>query len=299
MPNNIFCISSAPSVQNGWSRQLGVNLLVSGYHLPENAKLGSGIYRGFSDLGQKYVFNPDSGNRIIVSEIETIAAADGVQRPRSKLKAVVTSAAADLSEDEHTQTNKNLRRKHHLYYDDISNYENIVLVPSTLGEPQMVDLCYNEQICCSLNYTFTSSLNYSLLAYSGKMLQGGDTYAMYIQVCAVVWCKTENVSTCSHINDGLPTNDKFHIHTLYGNFTTKYVYPIALTRNLTLVDNNFYSVNTNRNIWTLKMQDETHNLLSVGIFGRWYSKDPSDEISKTVFESLISLVIRWWNLLLA
>ncbi|KAG0716499.1 Biotinidase [Chionoecetes opilio] len=172
----------APSVQNGWSRHLGVNLLVSGHHLPERAKLGSGIYRGFSDLEHTYVYDPDSGNKLIVSEVETIAAADGVRRSKLQLNTAMTSEPVNVVEDDNSRVQEKPRREHLLYNDDLSDYSNLHLAPSSSGEPQVVDLCHNDDICCSLTYSSSSSLNYSLLAYSGPMLQGHDTYAMYIQV---------------------------------------------------------------------------------------------------------------------
>ncbi|KAK7076753.1 hypothetical protein SK128_000972, partial [Halocaridina rubra] len=67
---------TAPAVQNAWSRGNGVNLLVSGYHYPERAKLGSGIYRGASDLANVYIFDPESGSRLLVSDVSTVATVD-------------------------------------------------------------------------------------------------------------------------------------------------------------------------------------------------------------------------------
>ncbi|XP_063872191.1 pantetheinase-like isoform X2 [Scylla paramamosain] len=287
----------APSVQNGWSRALGVNLLVAGHHLPELAKLGSGIFRGFSDLDHTYVYNPESGNKLIVSEVETIAATDGVRKPRGQLKTGSTSDDAVLVKHDGTHADKQPRREHLLYYDDISSYTNAPLAPSTSGEPQTVDLCHSDQICCSLTYTSSSSLNYSLLAYSGPMLQGHGTYAMYIQVCAVVWCKTVDVTTCSHISDGLPPHDTFWVNKISGYFASEYVYPVALTRNLTLVDNSLYSATRDGNLFTFTMEQEIHNFMSGGLFARWYDRDPSsDDFFTSAYEMITSLVIRTWNL---
>lgn len=295
LPLNSFN-PSAPSVQNGWSRSLGVNLLVAGHHMPERAKLGSGIYRGFSDLEHTYIFNPDSGNKMIVSEVETIAATDGVRKPRGLLKTEITPDAAALAKHDAAHTEKQARREHFMYNDDISSYTNKNLAPSTSGEPQTVELCHNDEICCSLTYTSTSSLNYSLLAYSGPMLQGHGTYAMYIQVCAVVWCKTDDVTTCSHISDGLPPHDTFWINKIFGNFVAEHVFPTALTRNLTLVDNSLYSATRDGNIFTFTMEQEIHNFLSGGLFARWYDRDPSsDDFFASAYEMITSLVIRLWN----
>ena len=58
-------------MQNGFSRFLQTNLIVSGYHFPEKAKLGSGVYRGFSDLKNVYFYDADGGNALVVSTVDS------------------------------------------------------------------------------------------------------------------------------------------------------------------------------------------------------------------------------------
>ncbi|KAF2366138.1 Carbon-nitrogen hydrolase, partial [Trinorchestia longiramus] len=69
------------SVQNGWSRGLGVNLIVSGYHFPEKSKLGSGVFRGYSDLTSSYTFDPNSGNVVIIQPVTTCRSAPASKAP--------------------------------------------------------------------------------------------------------------------------------------------------------------------------------------------------------------------------
>lgn len=285
----------APVVQNAWSRKLGVNLLVSGYHFPERAKMGSGIYRGFSDLKHDYVYDKESGNRMIVSEVETIAAADGVKRSRNKQITLDTSGDKGLAKDD-VSVDEEPRRIHLIFYDDLSDYSHVSLPPKASGEPQVVELCHGDEICCSLTYTSTSNLNYSLLAYSGLMLQGSGSYAMYIQVCSVVWCQTDDVNTCSHIDNGLPPNDEFGPFTISGNFTADYVYPAVITRNLTLIDNDLYSIIGDGTTLTLSMPHESQNLMTAGFLARWYERDPSKLMTKTFLENILSFFTNLWKI---
>lgn len=62
---------TAVNVQNGWSRAMGANLMVSGYHWPEHTKLGSGIYRGYNDLTNAYTYDADSGDVLVVAPVKT------------------------------------------------------------------------------------------------------------------------------------------------------------------------------------------------------------------------------------
>ncbi|XP_050733332.1 pantetheinase-like isoform X3 [Eriocheir sinensis] len=294
-----FPLFSAISVQNGWSRQLGVNLLVSGYHFPERAKMGSGIYRGFSDLKHDYVYDKESGNRMIVSEVETIAAADGVIRSRNKQSTLDTLGGKGLAKDD-VSVDEQPRRSHLIFYDDLSNYSHVSLPPKASGEPQVVELCHGGEICCSLTYTSTSNLNYSLLAYSGLLIINNGQFNLYIQVCSVVWCQTDDVNTCSHISDGLPPNDEFGPFTISGNFSSDPLYPTVITRNLTLIGNDLYSVTVDGNIHTLTVPQESPNIMTAGLVARWYERDLSKLSIKTFensfYEFFISFISRLWNL---
>ncbi|KAB7499720.1 Vanin-like protein 2 [Armadillidium nasatum] len=58
----------ANGVENGFSRGLGVNLLVSGYHRPEEGNLGSGIFKGYAmDNTSLYSFDENFRERVTSS----------------------------------------------------------------------------------------------------------------------------------------------------------------------------------------------------------------------------------------
>lgn len=253
-------------MQNSWSRTLGVNLLVAGYHWPERAKLGSGIYRGASDLTNKYVYDIESGSKMIVSEVETVATVEGTHPNTPKyvgkrnLRAVIKKAP---------------RRDHLIHYDDLSNYTQVQLVHDDEfgGAMQNAEACHNDGLCCSLSYVPTENLNYSLLAYSGVVVEGED-YQIYCQICAVVWCPTDDVNTCAHISDGVPEPDQFGSFTISANFSTSYVYPVMIKRNLDLIDNDHFSDVSVGFSFTMSTHEPTDSVLSAGYFARWFERDP-------------------------
>lgn len=245
-----------------------------------------------------YIYDTESGNRMIVSEVETIAAADGVIRSRHK-QGKLEALDGNRVVNSDASINKQSRRFHLLLYDNLSNYSNVPLPPNASGEPKVIELCHGEEICCSLTYTSTSSLNYSFLVYSGNLVVGEGMYAMYIQTCSVVWCQTDDVNTCSHINNGLPPPDEFGSFTISGNFKGDHLFPVAFTRNFSLIDNDLYSVTVNGNNHTLSMPQESQNLMSAGLLTRLYDRDPSKVSTGTssgnVFELVISFIARLLN----
>ena len=61
-------------------------MIVSGYHWPEHTKLGSGIYRGFSDLGYQYTYDENSGDRVILSHVDTCRTSPLTRKPNALSK---------------------------------------------------------------------------------------------------------------------------------------------------------------------------------------------------------------------
>ncbi|XP_042885788.1 pantetheinase-like [Penaeus japonicus] len=259
----------APSVQNGWSRGLGVNLLVSGHHRPERSKLGSGIYRGGSDLEHDYVYDTESGSRLIVSEVQTVASANGRRPPRRPSQ---SNSSASLRK---AQGNRLPRRDHLLYHDDLSNYTQVVLAKGDSQVVQHAEACHEDGLCCHLLYTPTGNLTYSLLSYSGTVVQGFGEYQIYAQICAVVWCRSEDVATCGQLEDGLPANDVFPTFTIYADFSVDHVYPAMFTRDLVLVENDLYDYGCDdQRSCTISTSAAVPDLMTAGFYGRWYERDP-------------------------
>ncbi|KAF2358854.1 Carbon-nitrogen hydrolase, partial [Trinorchestia longiramus] len=157
----------AISVQNGWSRGLGVNLIVSGYHWPERTKLGSGVFRGYSDLTSSYTFNPNSGNVVIIQPVTTCRSASASRSSRQALSEprFINVAKTGFSELE--------KREHVILHEDLSVYERTSLSTTQAGESKVLTQCSNDGLCCRIEYEHSSSnLTYQLLTYSGIVKKG-------------------------------------------------------------------------------------------------------------------------------
>lgn len=266
----------APAVQNSWSRGLGVNLLVAGYHLPEKGKMGSGIYRGASDLAYDYIYDTEIATKLLVSQVESVASVDvklydatrhqaGVSGKRPKTK----KASGKMS-----QTNKASARKHQIIYDDLTNYTQVLLEKGESNDLLFAEACHMDGLCCQLSYYPTGSLIYSLLAYSGPVIKGFGAYSIYAQTCGILWCQTEDVNTCGHIDNGLPESDTFGAYSLTGVFSTDYVFGSVFDRNLAIIDNDQYDITAVGNEFTISMSGRTRDLMTAGFYARWYERDP-------------------------
>ncbi|KAK3863897.1 hypothetical protein Pcinc_030371 [Petrolisthes cinctipes] len=320
----------APSVQNGWSRALEVNLLVAGHHRPERSKLGSGIYLGQSDLTYNIVYDSESGNQLIVSDVRSVAAAtvvvgggevvglkkqgqhvpqqrEGQHVPQQVQKDPIAVHGArtldrnphelhrrtrNLPEDTdashrvarnsqenarkfpHSAQNSDTRSREHLvYHDDLSNYTQTVLLSNTAGE-ETAQACHDDGLCCTLTYTNTGGLTYSLLAYSGIIVQGFHDYRFYAQVCSVLWCESEDVNSCAVISEGAVPDDAFGPFSLTGTFKTDFLYPAFFDRDLTIATNDLYAITVSGGNQTMSTEVAMGNVMTAGFYGRWYDRDP-------------------------
>ncbi|XP_071533053.1 pantetheinase-like [Panulirus ornatus] len=273
---DILPFLAAPSVQNGWSRELGVNLLVAGHHLPEKSKLGSGIFRGFSDLEHTYVYDPESGSKMIVSEVETIAFADRLDHPPQRssdgIPPKLDAKILDVRSGSHDRSDRP-RRQHLFFHDDLSNYTQVLLSHDDSGGVQHAEACHQDGLCCTLSYTPSASLNYSLLAYSGTVVGNIVSHTIYIQACTVVWCRTDDINSCGRVDYGSLDGDEFGPFTISGNFSTDYVYATLFTHSMTIADNDQLSLAADGRFRTMQTEEPTSRLLTGALFGRWYEHD--------------------------
>ena len=83
----------AAQIQEGWSRFLGVHLLASGYHLPSNGQLGSGIFGPNGPIN--YTFSPDSGSLLVVGQVGD-ASANLISPPQSEIQVSLITSTNDF-----------------------------------------------------------------------------------------------------------------------------------------------------------------------------------------------------------
>ncbi|XP_063602312.1 biotinidase-like [Penaeus indicus] len=167
-------------------------------------------------------------------------------------------------------------------HEDLDRYSNYAL---ERGDGVMKrSLCHNDSLCCSVTYSFpadpTDESSFLLLAYSGVAEKGDGAYLLFTQVCAVVYCLNENVTSCARIEEnGAPQKTSFRAHNITGDFDTSYIYPSVFTQELKLVDTSLWdfesSVSSEKMVKsTLVLHEDVDYLLSLRLFGRWFDRDP-------------------------
>ncbi|XP_053642932.2 pantetheinase-like [Cherax quadricarinatus] len=189
-------------------------------------------------------------------------------QPKSRVSEGATEQTRD--EDKLYFINENLERYNHR------------LLEGSERERDFKTLCHNDSLCCTVTYSYQANLTdegfYVILAYSGVVEKGAGVYSMFTQVCAVVYCLTENITSCARIEGTSPGSSSFQPYELVGTFHTEHVYPSVFTQQLTLVNESFWSFNSARiqteNECSIVLSHFTPHLLSLSLFGRWYERDP-------------------------
>ncbi|KAB7502214.1 hypothetical protein Anas_07600 [Armadillidium nasatum] len=267
--------SSANGIQNGFSRGLGVNLLVSGYHLPEIGHLGSGIYKGSSnDDLPLYSFEKNSGNILLVSTVETVAASS-LDLPISyfvKQEKVRDYAAQSINVKvplKDTNDLKTSNRPHKFNYEDLSQYTKVLLESSSSQNTSKSIACSQDNFCCTLNYKYSGNQTYYFLAYSGNITVGEGAYAFEMQTCAILYCQNSDYETCSQIETDSQVSDSFpYLEISSNSFSVDAVYPIHNQRNTSLIRNDVLEFKAQNKYSSIKSLKSVDNLLTIALLGK-------------------------------
>ncbi|KAA0203200.1 vanin-like protein [Hyalella azteca] len=274
----------APNVQNSFSRRLGVNLLASNYHWPEQSKLGSGVYRGYSDMKHAYTYDQHSGDVLVVAPVRTRLSTAPLRPPSPRLSRPMILKYKKPS-DGHRQLNVRRFPMKLLSTSDVLN------ASSTAGQEFHVQVCH-KNLCCDLQYQYMASEKqvYRSVAYSGLFPAG--VKLIYLQLCGVVWCKSTDVDSCSdYVTQMDASSDVFGPFNVAGNFTSDITFPNAMTRNETLVSNDLYEFTEEPGYSSkLEFKQEVPFLLTSYLAGRNFSRDvPNRQLTQEEQESILGV----------
>ncbi|KAB7494993.1 Vanin-like protein 1, partial [Armadillidium nasatum] len=260
--------NTADFTQNAWSRGLKANLLISGYHWPEKAKLGSGIYRYLFDEPPVYIYDKDSGNVLLVAEVKTTIETTKLpnvsrfqKEPTKKIEDKIISLNSELEE-----------RVHFVLHESLEDYSSVTLESGDVGEVFTADVCNGDNFCCNLTYQYSGNLTYKLLALKGQFVVG-DAYYIGAQNCAILWCEGENINSCGLI-ERQGTSDEFGPFNLSSSsFTIDSIYPAGGHRDLTLISNEVLHYTVDGSTYSVSADQPVTDLFITFLFGRWYAND--------------------------
>ncbi|ROT66862.1 putative vanin-like protein 2 isoform X1 [Penaeus vannamei] len=278
---------TAPQVWQSWSEGLAVNLMVANVHNPEEGALGSGIFRGLTSQDSLYTYDPNSGSKLLVGEVsqavpEREDVGMGIYQEATWIPTENGDGEAEEKNGQPETEGREIRSERVFLHEDLERYSSYVL---ERGDGAMErSLCHNDSLCCSVTYSFPADLtdnsSFLLLAYSGVSEKGGGAYKLFTQVCAVVYCLNENVTSCARVEENGPSQKtSFRAHNVTGDFDTSYIYPSVFTQDFKLVDASLWDFESSFSSEklvksTLVLHEEVDNLLSLTLFGRWFDRDP-------------------------
>ncbi|KAM4689034.1 biotinidase-like [Discoglossus pictus] len=144
-------------------------------------------------------------------------------------------------------------------------YDNFTFTPLSRHEGK-VRVCA-ETLCCYLNYkkTFPPSELYAFGVFDGLHTVHGN-YSL--QICAVVKCGGPEPKTCGHEVTDASSVINFE---LWGNFSTRRIYPLLLTSGVTLDLPDYWGWKGNH--CHMHKNNMSSGLVTGALYGRFYERD--------------------------
>ncbi|XP_006885039.1 PREDICTED: vascular non-inflammatory molecule 2 isoform X1 [Elephantulus edwardii] len=248
---NVLPFLTAVEFHSAWAMGMRVNLLAANTHRASINMTGSGIYAPHSPKVYHYDMETSFG-KLLFSEMDSHPRASAMYPPPASWSAYAktikpfpiqkTAFGGFVSRDEFNFTE---------LYESAGN----------------LTICQKE-LCCHLSYRMLQKEEneiYVLGAFTGYH---GRRRREYWQVCTMLKCKTANVSACGRPVETAAT--RFEMFSLSGSFGTEYVFPEVLLSKIRLSPGKFEVLKDGR---LVNKNGTSGPILTVSLFGRWYTKD--------------------------
>ncbi|XP_036271266.1 vascular non-inflammatory molecule 2 [Pipistrellus kuhlii] len=247
---NVLPLLTAIEFHSAWAMGMRVNLLAANIHHVQQNMTGSGIYAPDSPKIFHYDMKTSEG-KLLLWELNS--------HPRNSPD---YPAAVDWSA--YATTIKPFPVQKNTFSGFMSRDEfNFTELFENAGN---LSVCHKD-LCCHLSYRMLRKGNevYVLGAFTGLH---GRRRREYWQVCTMLKCKTTNVTTCGQPVETALT--RFDVFSLSGTFRTKYVFPEVLLTKVKLSPGKFEVLKDGR---LVNKNGLSEPILTVSLFGRWYTKD--------------------------
>ncbi|KAK5648919.1 hypothetical protein RI129_003811 [Pyrocoelia pectoralis] len=247
------------SVQHGYAKAKGVNMLVSALQEPYNSDGGSAIYLSDGSIAEAFITNKRE-SRILIQDVPIVA-------KRKSTCEVASSRDID---------NFQLTR------DKISGY-----AYESLGRrgKTLTRICTdNEGFCCIFNITVDNSTvskpdyGYRITIYKGLTSYGSKILGG-IRVCALIACLNETEDSCGFRTNTSHQSIKFksiEIQTIVDVTNDTHNQPSTLKADLTPVADYTYCetmINVSKMKIKMAITSPQDSLVTFGIYGRMYGMD--------------------------
>ena len=256
---------TAVQYHHGWAVTNQVNLLSSNIHHPILGSIGSGIHSGQNGYAV-YTNENDNKPKLLLADIPIDSKSNKHCDANSKMINIDVSAILNTSIP--SKSDK---------YSFLSLSMTGVIQKKLVKASDSINLIDNN-LNCNIKYQLldnkTLKQDYYLIAVN-KTRQ--SIYQWCEEFCALVKCKPNVDGNCESFTNQVDDN-LFKSVSLSSSFSTKYVYPNAITNNIKLIPLNQwkFSIDNKDDKYQAQISVDSIDkpLLVLGLYGRCYQRDP-------------------------
>lgn len=268
---NQLPLLSSIQIQRAFATGFSVNILAANIHHRSLGMTGSGI---FSPKNSSYYYDVDSENgQLIIAKVpqdpsEELCPGDEARESLLKSKIFEDNVIRTSSQTCHPKDRKDFCRGstgEAASFQTKMMYDNFTFVLLNTSEGT-VQVCAGT-LCCYATYHKQNSSNelYALGVFDGLHTVHGQ-YSL--QICALVKCGGLNITMC-----GQEVTDANIVLTfqLWGNFSTKYIFPMIVTSGVNLQLPDQWGWKDNYCYMSKEAMDS--GLVTAALYGRYYERD--------------------------
>lgn len=254
---------TAAQAQFGWSYAENVNLLASGYNLPENGNTGSGIYLGHRGIGTTFMAAARQTELLIhtVPKIKRDKNGEKLEMDPEPQKPAEQTTPLQSWKDGNLQ----------LMYDKLT-----VMKTADVNEITLESLC-DGNFCCQFEIKMQNvdkTTKYKIAAFRGSRMFGSDVKAA-VTVCGLMQCANDSLSSCGDVSKSNTVFNKIEIGTTFHFYDDNLIMPVTLDSHMLPIDQftMMQHKHDNHVHVSMSLQRPTKNLATFAVYSRDFSKD--------------------------
>ncbi|XP_029156556.1 vanin-like protein 1 [Nylanderia fulva] len=294
---------TAVQTQAGWSFSEDVNFLASGYNKPSVGSTGSGIYLGRKGIATAIMSNTIH-EEVLVFEVPKKNKKNRFNKNHhdhskghdQKVVSYNTKVSPLMEESmrEKLWENKNKfdntvidNNTLFLHTDNISAFKT-----SSLEGDTNKTVCHNN-FCCDfkIQVTLDSNTKYRLVAFNGLRIYG--IVEAGVQACGIIQCSNDAISSCGSVQESKTTFGNIEVTATFHDYKNLLIMPSTLRSDLLPLSKNWTydeHVHDDHVHVNMFLDNSTNNLITFGIYSRYFKSDAS-RIASDVVHYFIALLV--------